>query len=255
MIKALKSGFKKNKFLYSIYLFVFRNNVHREKKMELLFYKNLNIKRLVFDIGANIGNKTALFNKFGVAVISLEPDEDNFKLLQDRFRNSKNITLLPIAASNKNGETTFLIDHPGSAFNTLSVKWKDVLKDPAANRWSSEKQFSSERKVETITLDKLIEQYGIPDYIKIDIEGHELECLHGLTKRIRLISFEANLPEFKKETIQCIQHLYEIDSNAEFNCSINEIDFHFKENLKADDFSKYINDTDLRYMEIFSFMN
>ena len=34
------------------------------------------------------------------------------------------------------------------------------------------------------TLDNMIEKYGTPKFIKIDVEGYEYEVLQGLTKKV-----------------------------------------------------------------------
>ena len=47
-----------------------------------------------------------------------------------------------------------------------------------------------EIRVPCTTLDCLIEEYGRPDYIKLDIEGAELDALAGLSSRVDLISLE-----------------------------------------------------------------
>jgi hypothetical protein len=148
----------------------------------------------------------------------------------------------------------FLIEHAGSAFNTMSPKWKNVLQDEKANRWQTAKEFTNEKTVETVTLDSLIEKYGIPDYIKIDVEGHEWECLEGLNQNIRVISFEANLPEFRTETLQGIAHLKKINKLTKFNYCIDETEFYFPNHMDAPEFYDFIEHTELRYMEIFSFM-
>ena len=44
--------------------------------------------------------------------------------------------------------------------------------------------------VDVITLDMLVEKYGSPDLIKLDIEGHEHEALKGLTQKHGEITFE-----------------------------------------------------------------
>jgi Methyltransferase FkbM domain len=43
-----------------------------------------------------------------------------------------------------------------------------------------------------VTVDSLIEAFGAPDYVKIDVEGFDLEVLQGLTRPPPLLSFEFN---------------------------------------------------------------
>ena len=50
----------------------------------------------------------------------------------------------------------------------------------------------------------LIQQYGVPDFIKIDTEGFELEVLKGLSKPVKALSFEYTLPHQKDKAIECI---------------------------------------------------
>ncbi|MFK7772103.1 MAG: FkbM family methyltransferase [Saprospiraceae bacterium] len=75
--------------------------------------------------------------------------------------------------------------------------------------------------MELTTLDQIIEQEGVPAFIKIDVEGYELEVIQGLNARIPLLSFEANFPEFKEETFLILERLVEIDEGCKFNFSIN----------------------------------
>ena len=44
--------------------------------------------------------------------------------------------------------------------------------------------------VPVTTLDDLIESYGRPDFLKIDVEGFELDVLKGLSSSVRLLSLE-----------------------------------------------------------------
>lgn len=256
MIAKLKEKVKSNEFVYGFYLYLFHKKVFLHKKTEILFYKNLlSPGALIFDIGANIGNKSRLFAKFGSAVISLEPDMTNYELLVRRFKSKKKIKVLPLAVSNSRGTAKFYMLEPGSAYNTLNPKWKETLEDSEMNRWHDAKNFQKEVVVNTTTIDDLIKEYGKPGYIKIDVEGNELSCIEGLSQSIDIISFEANLPEFKNETLKILDHLNRINEKVRFNYVRNDESFEFQEHLSYTDFYSFMRSTDMRYMEIFSFMN
>jgi len=59
------------------------------------------------------------------------------------------------------------------------------------------------RDAQTITLDKMIELYGQPDLIKIDVEGYEGTVLRGLTSKTKKLCFEWS-EEFPEELNNCI---------------------------------------------------
>jgi len=58
----------------------------------------------------------------------------------------------------------------------------------------------------TLGIDQLIEQYGMPDLIKIDVEGGEYECITSLTQRVDLLCFEW-ASEICGIAIKCIDYL------------------------------------------------
>ena len=72
------------------------------------------------------------------------------------------------------------------------------------------------------TLDALIENYGMPDFIKIDVEGYELEVLKGLTQPIRMISFEYTIPEQYNSVLECIKIVEKVNPYLLCNYSIGE---------------------------------
>ena len=75
-------------------------------------------------------------------------------------------------------------------------------------------------EVETVTLQNVVETYGVPDFCKIDVEDLELEVLTGLSTPIPLLSFEYMMTRIEK-TVHCIERLQEI-GNYEFNRSEGE---------------------------------
>ena len=59
------------------------------------------------------------------------------------------------------------------------------------------------------TLDRLIESYGVPAFIKIDLEGYELQVLQGLSRSVRGISFEF-FAERLQQTKLCVGRLTDL---------------------------------------------
>jgi len=57
--------------------------------------------------------------------------------------------------------------------------------------------------VPMLTLDTLIEQFGVPHFIKIDVEGYEEQVLSGLSFQPPLLSFEFH-HAFVSATLRCL---------------------------------------------------
>jgi FkbM family methyltransferase len=236
---------------------IYRNKTLRKRYFEQLhFYKELlgENKKLIFDVGANVGDTAHMFRRIADKVIALEPDDQNCKILRARFGNSKHVIIIQKAVSSVSGETEFFIDAPGSAFNTLSKKWVNVLQNTELTRFGSTMKFGQHKKVETTTLDLLISQYGNPDFIKIDVEGFELEVIKGLTKSVNRISVECNFPEFYAETIEIIQYLNELNPAYRFNY-YNEHSFLLPDFIDAREMISILEKTNLRFFEIFCQLN
>lgn len=43
------------------------------------------------------------------------------------------------------------------------------------------------------TIESLIQKHGIPSYVKLDVEGYELQVVLGLESKVRLLSLEYHL--------------------------------------------------------------
>ncbi len=167
---------------------------------------------LVFDVGANRGNYTKLFLQKGATVISIEPQKECIAFLKLRFAFSKKVEIVPFGAGAEPGEQKFLISS-SDATSSMNPNWVDKVK--ASKRFS---QWNVEWKksvtVQLTTLDLLMKKYGTPSYIKIDVEGFEMEVLKGLTQPVENISFEYTLPEMKNEAINCVNYLGSLGSYA-----------------------------------------
>lgn len=182
---------------------------------------------LIFDVGANAGDKTDIFLRLGARVIAVEPDEKNQQILRGKFLSyrvqPKPVTIVGRAVSEEIGVETMWVDGPGSALNTLSRKWADTLHQDTGriDHYVSDFSFVNKRNVETTTLEHLIAAEGRPYFIKIDVEGYELRVLRGLQQPVPYLSFEVNLPEFREEGLGCIELLGNLDALGRFNYTAN----------------------------------
>jgi FkbM family methyltransferase len=190
----------------------------KEKAYYLSLLENIKeSKRIVFDVGANEGFISYFFLEENFRVIGIEPDKRNQKILLTRFKNQKRFKLLKKGVSDKERIAPFFIHNRNSSLNTFSTKWKESIESK-----NQDDGFSTQQEfMELTTLDQIIKEEGVPAFIKIDVEGHELEVFKGLNIKIPLLSFEANFPEFKEETFLILEKLIKIDEDCEFDFSIN----------------------------------
>lgn len=192
-------------------------------EFEVAFYRQLlrdlgGSARLIFDVGANNGEKTEVYLALGAAVVAVEPTPELAAYLRERFGTNPKVTVLGCAASNAAGTAQLWRVNNSAAMNTISQKNAEILASGVNARTPdhSKPELGERVDVETRTLDSLIDQFGPPDYIKIDVEGHEREVIAGLSRPVPLLSFEANLPEFLPETLEIIERLAAAHPGARF---------------------------------------
>ena len=191
---------------------------------EITFYRNLlsGFERgcLVFDVGANDGSKTDVFLRLGAWVVAVEPDQTNQRILKEKFLTyrlaPRPVVVIGKALSDKDSIETMWIDEPGSAKNTLSIRWVETLRHDD-ERFGCHHVFGQQTMVETTTLDKLIASHGLPFFIKIDVEGYEVSVLRGLHSKVPYVSFEVNLPEFLPDGLECVEILHQLAQTGKFN--------------------------------------
>ncbi len=160
---------------------------------------------LVFDIGANMGHYAAAFLKLGAEVVCAEPQAACFKILTTRYRNNSKVHLLNCAVDNEEGEKKIHISNMNT-ISSMSEDWITAVKD---SKRFPDAEWTKEATVKTVTLESLIAKYGRPDFIKIDVEGYELNVLKGLKSKVPLISIEYTF-EIIENAVKCIEYLNSI---------------------------------------------
>jgi len=188
----------------------FKSIFNKKKSHDVI--KLLNSGDLFFDIGAHLGSKSNQFLNKKLKTVMVEPLPQCIKQLKVKFKHKKDVEILQKAVGKNIGTMTLEINSKMPTISTMAKHWKK-------GRFSNEK-WDQKILVEVITLDQLIKIYGKPDYIKIDVEGFELEVLLGLTQKVGIISFEF-ASEFLDQTFECLSHLKKIGYN-DYNFSIGE---------------------------------
>ena len=134
--------------------------------------------RVVFDVGANVGNTAKLYlEHFPRATVhAFEPVKSTFTQLQEALRDEPRVRLHHLAASDSNGIAT-IRKFENSQSSTLNPGLSDNLRATAAG----------EEQIETSRIDVMIPKLGIEriDFMKIDVEGFEKNVLLGCGDYLR----------------------------------------------------------------------
>ena len=140
------------------------------------------------DVGANLGDWSAtLFKEIPNAkIVAFEPSGEAFVSIESRFAENTSIQCVNIALGKENSTATLFADQSGSGLGSLT---KRRVKHFGID-------FNHQEIVELHTLDTWLEMNGeglIPNVLKMDVEGHELDVLKGAKKtlqNIEIIQFE-----------------------------------------------------------------
>ncbi len=141
--------------------------------------------RLIFDLGMNNGDDTAYYLGRGYKVIALEPNPALCERVQARFRvaiDDGRLQMLNAAIWDKPGRAKFYVNLDNDHWSSLDVDWAG--RD--ATRYD-------EITVRCVTLGELFGEFGVPYYLKIDVEGVDqsvLEQLHVNATRPLFVSVE-----------------------------------------------------------------
>jgi len=134
----------------------------------------------VFDIGANIGSYSKrILDKFpGCQVHCFEPVPQTFHALEAALGASSSVSLNNMALSSESGVATMTVCEELSGSGADSLHHTRVLGSAVS---------TSAIEVTLRTVDEYVSETGVEriDLMKIDVEGHELDVLHGAKDTLR----------------------------------------------------------------------
>nr|WP_163504048.1 FkbM family methyltransferase [Halomonas socia] len=160
----------------------------RQRGLQRLYGEFLAPGDLAFDIGAHLGDRTAAFQALGAGVVALEPQPGLFRWLVRLMGERRGLVLMPLAAGSEEGEAEIAISVANPSVSTLAGHWRERIgRDNPGFR-----QVRWERRVtvKVTTLDALIARFGVPRFIKVDVEGFEAKVLAGLSQPVEALSVE-----------------------------------------------------------------
>ena len=186
MIKDIEYLFKKI-FLSEKYLLKKRLNraIKNNYEKELYIIDNLKDEnKEAIDVGVYRGVYTYKLAKNFKHVHSFEPNPMLYTYLK-RYLSQvvSNITLYNCALSNKNEFTNLKVPLRGKSFFKENIEEIYKLGCATIHKDNNFKDFNT-YKVETKKLDDVIQNKEI-SFIKIDVEGHELDVIEGSKKIIK----------------------------------------------------------------------
>jgi FkbM family methyltransferase len=172
--------------------------------------EGLNIKKnnnLIYDVGMHTGEDTEFYLKKGFKVIAFEADPDLVKHCTEKFAKeieSETLTIIEGAITEKPSADKKKI----SFYRNLNISSWGTIDKNLAHRYtldsSSLKHLGTKNEiicVPIIDFSECLQKYGIPHYLKVDIEGSDILCIKILflfKQRPDFISIEADIIGYLK---------------------------------------------------------
>jgi FkbM family methyltransferase len=162
---------------------------------------------LIYDVGMHQGKDTAFYLKKGFRVVAVEASPSHVKAAEELFQKEiteQRLTIVPAAVSSQEGRIPFYINLDKDDWGTISADFA------ARNEQLGTRNQLVE--VDAVRMETILRRYGVPYYIKIDIEGADtlcLESLHEFSERPKFVSIEIDLTSFA-EGFESIVQLWEL---------------------------------------------
>lgn len=185
---------------------------------------------LIFDIGMNNGDDTAYYLCRGNRVVAVEANPELVRDAERRFREEiadGRLVIINAGIADREGELPFWLCD-------LHSEWSSFHRSIASRENSGHREIM----VRCIRFRSVIEKYGVPDYLKIDIEGYDAYCLKDLTPETapEYISVEASdielldlLQALGYKRFKCISQFHFLP--LEIPASVEQL--RYEENVRA----------------------
>lgn len=130
------------------------------------------INDVIYDVGMHVGDDTAFYLSQGYRVVAVEADPKLVKAAQHRFWREieqGKLEIVNVGISDTEGYADFWVCENLSEWNSFD-----------RNIASRDGQKHHSIQIRTMRFVTILKKYGVPYYLKIDIEGHDHLCLMDL---------------------------------------------------------------------------
>ena len=215
---------------------IYHGDRAHHRAMDALYSGFLKPGDLAFDIGAHVGDRVSSFRRCGARVVALEPQPGPARIIQLLHGRDRNVTLVRAAVGSREGTLTLLVNSNNPTVSTASGDF--VKAAQGAQGWEGQ-SWNREIVVPATTLDALIALYGMPAFIKIDVEGFELDVLKGLSRPVPALSFEFTTIA-RQAANDCVDRAVALGYRA-FNVALGESQqMTFAQSIEADSLKAWL---------------
>jgi FkbM family methyltransferase len=132
---------------------------------------------LAWDVGGNWGDVAERLARGFKRVISFEPADESYQILLETAATTPGVEAVQMAISDHDGDV--LLDVQENSIRSGQLTTASPGDTPDSLSESTWGKVLERRPVTCSRLDSLGERYGVPDFIKIDVEGHEVAVIEG----------------------------------------------------------------------------
>jgi FkbM family methyltransferase len=144
--------------------------------------------RQIFDVGMNNGDDTAYYLFRGFSVVAVEADPALCEAAKERFVNEieeDRLIICNVGIAEAEGQMEFWV--------SKHSEWSSFSRDNATKGRARAQSIS----IPTVRFGQLLRAYGVPYFLKVDIEGNDRLCFRELVdfKRPAFVSIEMSHEE------------------------------------------------------------